>query len=114
MFWTRRLSRGINNADTLAECLAREIRVSLRRRLLRRCRNTMPQKNLSPSARFQNVRGAFAAKASPQLKGKRILLVDDTLTTGATCSEAARTLKQAGAAVVACAVVARAHGPGAT
>jgi predicted amidophosphoribosyltransferase len=49
-------------------------------------------------------------KPGYNFSGLRVLLVDDILTTGATCSEAARTLREAGAAAVAAAVVARAQG----
>jgi predicted amidophosphoribosyltransferase len=82
-------------------------------RLLIRKRNTLPQKELPPRERFKNLRGAFRIRKRmlPHLGGSRVVLVDDILTTGATCSEAARVLKQAGAAAVAVAVVARALGP---
>ena len=114
MFWSRRLHRGANSAEIIAGCLGRYLGVPVRRRLLRRCRNTLPQASLSPSARFRNVRGAFVAKSHRHLQAARVLLVDDTLTTGATCSEAARMLKKAGTASVACAVIARAQGRQAT
>jgi len=114
MFWRRRLHRGANSAEIIAGCLGRYLGLPVRRRLLRRCRNTLPQASLSPSARFRNVRGAFVAESHRHLQAAKVLLVDDTLTTGATCSEAARMLKKAGAGSVACAVIARAQGPRAT
>jgi predicted amidophosphoribosyltransferase len=81
-------------------------------RTLVRCRYTNPQKDLLPRERFRNVRGAFRLRRSDRHRwqNSRLLLVDDILTTGATCSEAARILKQSGAAAVAVAVVARADG----
>jgi ComF family protein len=114
MYWTRRLGRGTNSAEILAERLGRFLRIPVCRRVLFRCRNTLPQASLSPPERIRNVRGAFRVRAGYHLEGLRILLVDDILTTGATCSEAARMLKQAGAATVAAAVVARAQGPDST
>jgi ComF family protein len=110
LFWMRRLRVQTNSAEIVAECLGRYLGVAVRRRLLVRSRNTLPQKGLKPRARFRNVRSAFTVRSGCRLEGSRVLLVDDTLTTGATCSEASRTLKQAGAATVAVAVIARAHG----
>jgi predicted amidophosphoribosyltransferase len=85
-------------------------------RLLRRRRRTVPQAELTPPQRWENVRGAFRASRSSWLgcrfAGARVLLVDDILTTGATASESARVLRRAGAAFVAVAVVARAEPPG--
>jgi ComF family protein len=107
MFWTRRVGRGINSPDVLAHCLAESLRIPLRRNLLIRCRNTLPQAHLPPSQRFKNVRGAFRVRRPEAVQNARVLLVDDVLTTGATCSEAARMLKQAGAASVVVAVLAR-------
>ncbi len=80
------------------------------RRVVIRSRNTPSQKELPPQARFRNVRGAFAVRANYPLQERRVLVVDDTLTTGATCSEIAWALKQSGAAVVHVAVLARAQG----
>jgi ComF family protein len=110
MFWRRRLGRGINSPDVLARCLGNSLGIPVRHDVLSRCRNTLPQANLSPSRRFENVRGAFRVRSSQATNSARVLLVDDVLTTGATCSEAAKMLKQAGAAWVAVAVVARAQG----
>lgn len=110
MFWSRRLGRGTNSPDIMAGALGRCLGMPLGRRVLSRRRNTLPQASLSPKERFQNVRGAFRARAGYRLDGLRVLLVDDILTTGATCSEAAKMLKQAGATMVAAAVIARAQG----
>ena len=110
MFWGRRLGRGKNSPELLANCLAKSLAVPMRTTILVRRRNTLPQSGLAPSRRFENVRGAFRVRRPNAVKGARVLLVDDVLTTGATCSEAADVLKQAGAAMVAVAVVARAEG----
>jgi ComF family protein len=111
MHWTRRLWRGTNSPELLAECLSRKLGMPVLRTLRRR-RYTSPQKDLPPRERFQNVRDAFALSRwrRQRWKDARVLLVDDILTTGATCSEAAGLLKRAGAAAVAVAVVARADG----
>lgn len=111
MHWAKRLFRGVNSPELLAGCLARKLGVPVVRTLVR-CRYTGPQKDLLPRERFRNVRGAFRLRRSDRQRWRdaRLLLVDDILTTGATCSEAARLLKQAGAAAVAVAVVARADG----
>jgi ComF family protein len=110
MFWSRRLRRGKNSPETLARCLAKSLGVPMRTSILARRRNTLPQAGLAPSRRFENVRGAFRVRRPDAVQGVRVLLVDDVLTTGATCSEAAKMLKRAGAAMVAVAVVARAQG----
>jgi ComF family protein len=109
MHWLRRWRRGTNSAELLARCLGRQLHLPVGRLLARR-KNTTPQSELSPKERFRNIRGAFRVRMPPQFKGARVLLVDDVLTTGATCSEAAAALKKAGAKTVAVAVVARAQG----
>ena len=111
MHWAKRLLRGVNSPELLAACLGRKLGVPVVRSLVR-CRYTGPQKDLLPRERFRNVRGAFRLRRSDRRRWQdaQLLLVDDILTTGATCSEAARLLKQAGAAAVAVAVIARADG----
>jgi len=110
MFWTRRLVRGTNSPDILAECLSRHLRVPLVQGMVVRRRKTEPQSTLKPRERFRNVRGAFRVRAGYDLSSVRVVLVDDILTTGATSSEVAGVLKRAGASMVAVAVLARGVG----
>jgi ComF family protein len=110
MFWARWLGRGTNSPTTLAWCVGRGLGLPVLDRALVRVRNTLPQPELPPGQRFQNVRGAFRWRRGYDIHGTRVLLVDDILTTGATCSEIGRVLKKAGASRVAVAVVARAEG----
>jgi ComF family protein len=110
MHWMRRLLRKGNNPDILAAQVARFLQVPCEARLLKRIRNTKPQKELTPSERRRNPVGAFGLSTGYDIKGARVLLVDDVLTTGATCSAAAKALKQAGATSVVVAVLARAIG----
>jgi ComF family protein len=110
MHWTRRIWRGVNSPETIAECFARTLGLPLAPHLLSRRRRTAPQASLAPSKRRANVRGAFRAASHPELPGARLLLVDDIMTTGATVNEAAKVLRRAGASFVAVAVVARAEG----
>jgi len=108
--WRRRIVHRTNSAAILAEILAGRLRVPLAERLLRRSRYTVRQSELSPTDRWSNVRRAFSVRSGYHLKEAHVLLVDDVLTTGATCSEAAKALRKAGAARVTVAVIARAMG----
>ncbi len=108
LHFARRFQRGFNQADSIARQLARVLQLPHRSRLLIRKRRTRPQAQLNPDERRDNVRDAFLARPAAELKGATVLLVDDILTTGATCSDAARALKAAGAKRVVVAVVARA------
>lgn len=87
--------RAYNQAAVLAAGIARRQGLVLDCTALRRQRGGTPQSRLPASARARNVRDVFAA--SPGVEWQRILLVDDVVTTGATVSEAARTLVRAGA-----------------
>lgn len=105
----RRLrSRGFNQAVLLGEVLARQWRLPLARRALARIRWTEPQITLAAHERRDNVKGAFRVTDPAAVAGKRVLLLDDVLTTGSTVEECSRVLKQAGAAGVTVVTVARA------
>jgi ComF family protein len=112
MHWSRRVWRGANSPETIAERLSRRLGVPAAPHLLARCRRTAPQANLPPTRRVTNVRGAFRARGHRDLPGARLLLVDDIMTTGATVNEAAKMLRRAGASAVAIAVLARSDGLG--
>ncbi|QDU57741.1 ComF family protein [Aeoliella mucimassa] len=109
MHWRRRIRRMANCPTTIADVVARRLQVPLAAGLLRRRRATRPQTSLAPSGRDQNVRRAFALGAGYQLQSAHVLLVDDILTTGATCNAAARTLRRAGAKSVTLAVIGRSY-----
>lgn len=100
--------RGFNQALILARAIGRARQIKLDPFLLERTRPTMPQTQLSASERRANVRGAFAVVAPERLKGKRVLLVDDVYTSGATIEECAKVLCCADAELVDVFTLARA------
>jgi ComF family protein len=107
LHWRRRLERGYNQSESIAGGLATELRIPFRPGWLRRIRSTPMQTSLhTPTARRENVRGAFRISRFSRFHGQSVLIVDDVLTTGATASEAAKAMKAAGAAQVTVAVVA--------
>ncbi len=103
--WQRRF----NQSAMIGEALAISVGLPFEPRLLARIRATRQQVGLKASERARNVEGAFRvpAAAAPALKGRRVLLVDDVYTTGATVKAATRALKRGGAATVEVAVFAR-------
>jgi competence protein ComFC len=98
LHWFKRLRRGYNQSFLLARVVADNTGIAVRN-VLKRKRYTKSQTQLTDTIRRENVSGAFAITEN-KVKNKRILLVDDVLTTGATMNECARVLKQAGAAAV--------------
>jgi len=107
MHWLRRWRRGFNQADLLAREVARRTGVPLAA-VVKRRRATPPQAGLTSAARRANVAAAFAATNAEHIRGRRVLLIDDVLTTGATASACARILRQSGAASVTVLTLARA------
>jgi ComF family protein len=106
MHWTRRWKRGFNQASLLAKVVGRRTGIPVSA-AVRRKRSAPPQAGLSSSERRKNVSGGFSPAPGSSLRGKRVLLVDDVLTTGATASACAKTLKRAGAAHVSVLALAR-------
>lgn len=102
LHWTRLLARRYNQSAILARHIARAGGPVCVPDLLARTRRTPSQGAMSRKERASNVRGAFSLSPRYQdaVKGRRIVLVDDVLTTGATAGHCARTLRKAGAAGV--------------
>jgi competence protein ComFC len=107
LHWRKRWQRGFNQAELLARAIAKRRGIPMVR-ALRRVRFTQTQAGLSNTERRKNVAAAFRCRlASKTLDGKRVLLIDDVMTTGSTAAACARALKQAGASRVVLASVAR-------
>jgi len=104
---TRERERGFNQALILAEGLARRSGIPLLD-CLKRTRYTTTQTIYDRAARMENLRGAFQMRQSVDVRNLHLLLIDDVLTTGSTVDECARVLRDAGAASVRVATVARA------
>ena len=104
----REHERGYDQAYLLAKETARHWGIEPVR-LLRKTRNNAAQSGLSSAAeRRGNVLGVYEAESTDRIRGAKILLIDDILTTGATLGECVRVLREAGAADVVCATLARA------
>jgi ComF family protein len=103
----RQRERGYNQSELLARSLSQRIAISCYP-CLRRIRPTAPQVGLTDIQRRENVRKAFLCRNPGFVRGKRILLVDDVMTTGATVSSAAQALLDGGALRVSILTLARA------
>jgi ComF family protein len=104
----RKRERRYNQAEILARSLACRLAIPCSRNALVRIRSTLPQVGLTESQRLNNVRDAFRCRDLLRISKKRILLIDDVMTTGATAESAARTLMKGGSLRVSVLTVARA------
>jgi ComF family protein len=92
--------RGFNQAALLAMTISRRLAKPIELDALMRSRMTTPQTSQDHDARRRNVRRAFSVSRPARIRGRRVLLIDDVMTTGATVDECARVLVAAGAARV--------------
>jgi ComF family protein len=109
LHWRRLWTRRFNQSGALAEAISRESGVPVAHVALRRVKATAQQVGLSRKDRARNVQGAFSVDAAgkAQIAGRRLILIDDVLTSGATTDACARALLRAGAAQVDVLVFAR-------
>ena len=102
----RAAKRGYRQSKILAQATAKEIGANAVQ-TLRKIKDNVAQSSLKkPQDRKDNVSNVYKAVAEENFSGKRILLIDDVITSGATLSECARTLKKAGAKSIICLTVA--------
>jgi len=113
LHWTRLLQRRYNQAALLAHAIHAAGGPPVAADWLVRRRRTRSQGHLGATARESNVRGAVALRRDRRVAGKRVVIVDDVMTTGATANECARVLKRAGAEFVGVLTLARALRTGA-
>ncbi len=105
----RKFTRGYDQVELLARAVGAELGMEPRP-LLQKVRNNRPQSRIHGEAkRRANVLGVYRIRAPEEVKGKRILLLDDIITTGSTAGECARVLLTAGAKEVHCGCVAAAR-----
>ncbi|PKL83450.1 MAG: hypothetical protein CVV24_04885 [Ignavibacteriae bacterium HGW-Ignavibacteriae-3] len=96
----KRAERGFNQSDYIAGGMKKILNIPVKSNYIKRCRFTETQTNLTLLERAANIEGAFRVKKRKIIKGKRILIVDDVITTGATVSECGKALTKNGAAKV--------------
>ncbi|MBN2097558.1 MAG: ComF family protein [Candidatus Omnitrophica bacterium] len=89
--------RQFNQAELLGQALAKNFSKEMSAAVLVKIKSTPAQVNLSRIERLKNIQGAFKIKNAQLIKNKRLLLIDDVLTSGATINECARILLEAGA-----------------
>ncbi len=111
LHWRRLWARRFNQSAALAGIIATAGKVPVADRVLLRVKSTPQQVGLTRAERAENVQGAFRVGDRTQVAGRRLILVDDVLTSGATAEACARTLTRAGAARVDVLVFARVVAP---
>jgi len=104
----RLYTRGYNQSYLLARDIGNTFSIPVEHDIVIRIKDTPPQSTLTRKERIKNLKKAFIVEDVARIQGKEALLVDDVMTTGSTLREVSKTMKNAGAKSVACAVAARA------
>lgn len=100
--------RGFNQCEYLAKEINKSLKVEIYKGLIKN-KNIKEQKLLSKEDRFKNIKGAFSLKTNKNINNKRILLIDDVVTTGATLYECEKLLKENGASSIKMLTVAKSY-----
>ncbi|MDR3110256.1 MAG: double zinc ribbon domain-containing protein [Planctomycetaceae bacterium] len=113
MHRARRFWRGVNSPDTIADELAAQLRIPALPSLIVRSKYTKPQRALTPSQRKSNLKNAFTFRkrnSESAVRNKRVIVVDDIVTTGATLNAMSQLLLNAGAVSIVVVAIGRAAG----
>ena len=97
--------RGFNQCEYLAEEISKNLSISVCKDIIKN-KNIKEQKLLSKEERYKNIKGAFSLKTDKNIKNKKLLLLDDVMTTGSTINTISRLLKENGAEKIYAAVAA--------
>lgn len=108
LHWLKKVHRGFNQSELLSLGIHKYAQKPISRNNLCRIKNTASQTRLSKTQRHINIHNAFFVKYPESFRGKKILLVDDVLTTGVTASECSKKLKEAGAESIHVLILAKA------
>lgn len=99
--------RGYNQSECIAKGIGNVISLEVRTDVLKRIRNTTSQTKLNKEGRYENIKDAFVlnGKIINEIKDRRVIIVDDVVTTGSTLNEAIRTIRQStNAEILGCTV----------
>lgn len=102
----RQIERGYNQSYLISNYISKVLRISEKSYVLKKIKNTSVQSLMNKSLRGKNVEGAFKVIYPEKVKGRKVFLVDDILTTGSTLSECSRVLKESGAIEVTAVAIA--------
>ena len=98
----RMKKRGFNQVEIICRYLKGRFKLSVYKDVLIRVKHTKAQHKIGRKERFENIQGSFVVKNKDKIKNKKVLLVDDICTTGATFLESSKVLYKAGVAQVRC------------
>ena len=102
----KKAERGFNQSYYIAKGISSQTSIAIKANVIKRMRFTQSQTTMTLKEREENVEGAFKVRKTENVKGKKVLLVDDVMTTGATINECGKALLQAGATCIYAATVA--------
>lgn len=94
--WKRRLQRGYNQSQLIAEIISSILQIKIESRILYKTKNIVPQSTLNKKERKENIKGAFKIKNIEKIMNNKILIIDDIYTTGSTLNECSNLLRKNG------------------